>query len=89
MIGRAIALAAALTLMAAAAHAAGSRATIRMHCASEDGFTVADWKIRAGHYRVRLHGGEWSTVPTDQVGPMLIMMQFTGAPCAVVKRLPK
>lgn len=59
-----------------------------LHCSDADGFSVAEWKIRDGRYRVRI-AGEWSEVASDAVGPLLVMLQLTGAPCAAVKRAPK
>lgn len=61
---------------------------LRLHCAGEDGFTLADWKIKDGRYRVRMNG-EWSNVPTGAVGPMLVMLQFTGTPCVVAPRVTR
>lgn len=83
---------AALVLIAANAfardldHVNGNAGALR--CSDAEGFTVADWKVRNGRYRIRI-AGEWSEVASDAVGPLLVMLQLTGTPCAIVKRAPK
>lgn len=77
----------ALTLAATAAHAAPRPS--RMNCAL-DGRTMAAWRVQDGAYRIKLKGdAAWTRVPNDAVGPLLILLQFGGAPCAIVKRAPK
>lgn len=82
MTARAIAL--AVALMIGGCHPVMA-APLRLHCADAAGFTLADWTIKDGRYRVKING-EWSSVPADAVGAMLVMLQFTGAPC--VRRRP-
>lgn len=62
---------------------------LRMHCAME-GNPAADWRVQDGAYRIKLKGdAEWTRVPNDAVGPLLILLQFGGAPCAIVKHAPR
>src|SRR4051812_30123982 len=52
----------------------------RLHC-TLDGKPFADWRGRAGHYRVKL-GREWSSVPDAAAAPMILLMWADGARCA-------
>lgn len=73
----------AMTRDAKPAHAAP---LVRLHCADPDGIIVADWRVQDGRFRLKL-GTErkWSAVPADTVAVMILMLQFEGAPCAIVK----
>lgn len=78
-----------LLLMTGLTPAMAAPAPLRMHCAIE-GNPMADWRVQDGVYRIKLKGdAEWTRVPNDAVGPLLILLQFGGAPCAIVKRVPK
>lgn len=51
----------------------------RLHC-TMNGKPMAEWREKAGHYRVKLDG-EWSNVPPDAAGPMMVLLWAGGARC--------
>lgn len=52
---------------------------VRLHC-TLDGKPMAEWRERAGQYRIKLDG-EWSNVPADAAGPMMMLLWAGGAKC--------
>lgn len=51
-----------------------------LHC-TLDGKPMAEWRERSGQYRIKLDG-EWSNVPADAAGPMILLLWAGGAKCA-------
>lgn len=52
----------------------------RLHC-TLNGKPMAEWRReKAGQYRVKLDG-EWSDVPPDAAGPMMVLLWAGGARC--------
>lgn len=77
MIGRVIALAVALLIAGLNPLIA---APFRMHCTLA-GKPMADWRERAGQYRIKLKGEKWQAVPDDEAAPLMVLLWAGGAKC--------
>lgn len=76
-------------LMTGFTPAMAAQQPLRLQCRLE-GKPAVTWRAQDGSYQIRLKGeSEWTRVPDSAVGPMLILLQFGGAPCAILKRAPK
>lgn len=68
-----------VALMLTTASASAYAPAQRIRCAVGK-YTIADWQVRTGRYRIKLDG-EWSSVPRDAVGPLFVLLVFGGAGC--------